>query len=67
MLHRYKTLMGKEYALIDIPRTGVKTNSNSFTTGTGKVRTAQILTFAQAKPVEERTANAMLMTAEIAV
>ena len=51
-----KTLMGKEYMLTNIPITGVKTNSNSFTTNTGKARTAQILTFAfvQAKPVEER-------------
>jgi hypothetical protein len=50
-----KTLMGKDYALKCVPRTGVKTDTNSFTTGTGKARTAQILTFiAQAKPVRER-------------
>jgi len=48
-----KTLMGKDYVLINVPHTGVKSNTNSFTTGTGKARTAQILTF-QAKPVEER-------------
>jgi len=49
-----RTLMGKEYIFVSVPRAGVKTNSNSFTTGTGKARTAQILTFMQAKPVEER-------------
>jgi|GEM_PF-1783959 len=53
-----KSLFGKEYALAGIPQTGVKTNSNSFMTSTGKPRTAQILTFAlskaQAKPVMER-------------
>ena len=51
-----KTLMGKEYAFTGIPRTGIKTNSNSFKTSTGKARTAQVLSFvqSQAKPVEER-------------
>ena len=64
-----KTLMGKEYALIDIPCTGVKTNSNSFTTSTGKARTAQILTFAQAqaKPVDERIPIVMPISTAIAV
>ena len=53
-----KSLIGKEYELVNIPRTGVKANSNSFTTGTGTMRSAQILTFQkavqQAKPVTER-------------
>jgi len=54
-----RQLLGKEYALVGIPRTGVKTNSNSFTTGSGKARTAQVLTFVQAKPVEERVTDVM--------
>ena len=45
-----RTLMGNVYAFVSVPRTGVKANSNSFTTGNGKVRTAQVLTFTQAKP-----------------
>jgi len=49
-----KTLIGNEYVFISVPRTGVKTDSNSFFTGTGKSRSAQILTFSQAKPVESR-------------
>jgi len=49
-----KTLMGNAYVFISVPKTGVKTNSNSFVTGTGKMRSAQVLTFAQAKPVKER-------------
>jgi hypothetical protein len=49
-----KTLMDKEYTLVKVPRTGVKSDTNSFTTSTGKMRTAQILTFIQAKPVGER-------------
>ncbi|MCL2873856.1 MAG: RNA dependent RNA polymerase [Defluviitaleaceae bacterium] len=40
-----KSLLGKDYSLLNILRTGAKTNSNSFTTGTGRLRTAQILTF----------------------
>jgi hypothetical protein len=44
-----KTLFGKEYALVGIPRTGIKTNSNSFTTSTGKARSAQVLTFRAGK------------------
>jgi hypothetical protein len=43
-----KTLTGKEYNFVGIPRTGVKTNSNSFVTGSGTYRTAQVLTFSQA-------------------
>jgi hypothetical protein len=66
-----RTLLGKEYALAGIPRTGVKTNSNSFTTSTGKARTAQVLTFVQAnvqaKPVKERGQIAMPVPATIAV
>ena len=49
-----KTLIGNDYVLKSVPHTGVKTNTNSFTTSTGKARTAQILTFVQAKPVESR-------------
>jgi hypothetical protein len=63
-----KTLMGKSYALKSVPRTGVKTNTNSFTTGTGKPRTAQILTFeVQAKPVQERLPLMSPVPAAIAV
>ena len=65
-----RTLMGKDYALIDVPRTGVKSNTNAFTTGTGKARTAQILTFlplAQAKPVEEGIPLVTPIPAAIAV
>jgi len=63
-----RTLMGKKYALKAIPRTGTKTNSNSFTTSTGKARTAQILTFAvQAKPVEERISAKMPTNTAVAV
>jgi len=62
-----KTLLGKEYSLLNVPRTGVKTNSNSFTTSTGKPRTAQILTFVQAKPVKERLPLAVPTEAAIAV
>ena len=48
-----KTLMGKEYSFVGIPETGVKSNTNSFTTSTGKVRTAQVLNFklAESYPV----------------
>jgi hypothetical protein len=63
-----KTLMGKEYSFVKAPRTGTKTNSNSFTTGTGKARTAQILTFSlQAKPVMERVTDTVPMPAAVAV
>jgi len=63
-----RTLMGKEYSLKCVPRTGVKIDTNSFITGTGKVRTAQILTFiAQAKPVRERLPLTMPAPAAIAV
>jgi hypothetical protein len=63
-----RTLMGKEYDFINVPRTGTKTNSNSFTTSTGKSRTAQILTFkAQAKPVEERVPLTVSISASVAV
>jgi len=63
-----KTLMGKEYVLTGVPQTGVKTNTNSFTTSTGKARTAQVLTFTQqAKPVEERLPLAMSNLTAIAV
>jgi len=41
-----RTLMGKDYRFAGVPRTGVRANSNSFTTSTGKARTAQVLTFA---------------------
>jgi len=61
-----RTLMGKEYVLLNVPRTGVKTNTNSFTTGTGKARTAQILSF-QAKPVEERIPITVSLPASVAV
>jgi hypothetical protein len=62
-----KTLLGKEYAFAGIPLTGVKTNSNSFTTGAGKARTAQVLTFtAQAKPAVERLPIAAAMPDAIA-
>jgi hypothetical protein len=51
-----KTLTGKEYILKSVPNTGAKGNGNSYVTGTGKPRTAQILTFTQqAKPVKART------------
>jgi hypothetical protein len=64
-----KTLMDKEYVFVSIPRTGVKSNTNSFTTGTGKARTAQILTFVhiQAKPVGERLPTSVPVPATIAV
>jgi hypothetical protein len=63
-----KTLLGKEYSLLNIPRTGVKINTNSFTTGTGKARTAQVLTFTpQAKPVEERVTVATPAPLAVAV
>jgi len=63
-----KTLMDKEYILKCVPRTGIKTNTNSYTTSTGKARTAQILTFAvQAKSVVERVSFAMSETTAIAV
>jgi len=62
-----RTLMGNEYVFIGVPHAGVKTNSNSFTTGTGKMRTAQILTFAQAKPVKDRVPLAAPIPAAIAV
>jgi hypothetical protein len=42
-----KTLIGKKYSFVGIPHTGIKVNSNSFTTGNGKPRTAQVLTFIQ--------------------
>jgi len=41
--------------------------TNSFTTGTGKARTAQILTFLQAKPVEERLPLTVSLPTPIAV
>ena len=43
-----RTLIGKEYSFAGVPRTGVKTNSNSFTTSTGSPRTAQVLSFTRA-------------------
>ncbi len=43
-----RTLTGREYSFAGVPRTGVKTNSNSFMTGRGLPRTAQVLTFALA-------------------
>jgi hypothetical protein len=43
-----KLLTDREYSFIGVPRTGVKTNSNSFVTGKGVPRTAQVLTFMQA-------------------
>ena len=45
-----KTLLGNNYSFVEIPRTGVKSNTNSFTTSTGNVRTAQVLSFKLAKP-----------------
>lgn len=63
-----RTLMGKEYVLQNVPSIGVKTNTNSFTTGTGKARTAQILTFAaQAKPVKERISASLPTNTAVAV
>ena len=62
-----KTFMGKEYDLIAIPRTGIKTNTNSFTTGNGNPRTAQILTFSQAKPEMERTSFTAPLLEDVAV
>ena len=62
-----KTLLGKEYTLLNIPCTGVKINTNSFTTGTGKARSAQVLTFTQAKPVEERVYAATPVPMAVAV
>ena len=51
-----KTLAGREYFLKSVPSTGSKGNGNSYITGTGKPRTAQILTFTrQAKPAAVRT------------
>jgi hypothetical protein len=44
-----RTLSGKEYNFVGIPRTGKKVNSNSFVTGAGNPRTAQVLTFVQAQ------------------
>jgi len=49
-----RTLLGNDYVFSKVPHIGVKTNANSFVTGTGKARTAQILTFVQAKPVQEQ-------------
>jgi hypothetical protein len=43
-----RTLKDNEYKFVGIPHTGVKTNSNSFITGSGIPRTAQVLTFVQA-------------------
>ena len=43
-----RTLRDNEYKFVGVPRTGVKTNSNSFVTGNGTPRTAQVLTFIQA-------------------
>ena len=62
-----KTLVGREYVLINVPHTGIKVNSNSFTTSSGKARTAQILTFSQAKPVKDRVPLAAQTPAAIAV
>ncbi len=42
-----RTLMGKEYSFVGIPRTGTKVDNNSFVTSKGSVRTAQVLTFIQ--------------------
>jgi hypothetical protein len=43
-----RTLADREYSFVGVPRTGVKANSNSFMTGKGLPRTAQVLTFVQA-------------------
>jgi hypothetical protein len=43
-----RSLFGKEYRFICIPRTGVRMDSNSFVTSTGKYRTAQVITFERA-------------------
>jgi len=43
-----RTLTGKEYRFVGVPRTGKTTDSNSFITSTGVHRTAQVLTFVQA-------------------
>jgi len=40
-----KALAGNNYVLAGIPRTGVKTDSNSFKTKNGNYRTAQVLSF----------------------
>jgi hypothetical protein len=40
-----RTLLGNGYAFVGIPRTGRKTDGNSFVTSTGKYRSAQIITF----------------------
>ncbi len=40
-----RLLIGNEYELISIPKTGTKVDSNSFITSSGKYRTAQVLTF----------------------
>jgi len=62
-----KTLIGKDYTFKNVPRTGAKNDTNSFITGTGNPRTAQILTFIQAKPVEERLSIASHNPIAIAV
>ncbi len=43
-----RTLTGNEYRFVGVPRTGVKTDSNSFVTSNGNYRTARVLTFVQA-------------------
>ena len=53
-----RTLMGNEYTFTGVPRIGTKTDTNSFVTSTGNARTAQVLSFIQAKPVEEQIAIA---------
>lgn len=40
-----RTLMDNEYKFVRVPRTGKTTDSNSFVTGNGTPRTAQVLTF----------------------
>ena len=40
-----RLLADGEYRFVSVPRTGKKTDSNSFVTGNGNLRTAQVLTF----------------------
>lgn len=42
-----RTLTENEYRFVRLPRTGINTDSNSFVTGNGTPRTAQVLTFVQ--------------------
>ena len=51
-----RSLADKQYSLVAVPRTGIKTNSNSFTTGNGNPRTANVLTFVLATSAMQEVA-----------